>query len=615
MSLEENPLYSPQFISNWDKRSRFMASAFVRFRPTSWFELEGNYSLDRYDWNETAVTPKGFQTIDDPSGGTGYLQNEAQLENDLNASITASLNYAFGDLTTRTKFRYLLEDEHYEWFQGSGSELVVDDVPVLGNVIQKSISSEIQDVVSEGYFAISSLDYRGKYMLDGLVRRDGSSLFGADERWQTYYRGSMAWRLAQEDWWPIEAVDEFKLRYSYGTAGNRPGFYAQYETYNVSAGRISPQNLGNKNLRPAYATEQEMGIDYVLFNKFAGGITYASSEITDQFLRVPLPSFAGYSNQWQNAGALKSNTWELYLEGAVIESEDITWTARVNWDRTKQHISQLDVPPYRFGSNSAFYMREGEVYGTFYGNRFAVGCGELSADATSACTDFAVNDDGYLVWVGAGNTYQDGIAKSLWGTTSSDGYQWGMPIIAVDLDDKGNETDFLPMGNTLPDFTMSFANTVRWKGLSVYALLDWDYGAEIYNGTAQWGYREWKHGKNDQYGKADGMKKPLAYYSNIYNVNEISSGFVEDGTYMKLREVSLRYTLDQQMLDRLIGGRFKLSQATINIIGRNLYTWTDFSGYDPEVGGNWGGSDAVGRIDSYQYPNYRTITASLELVF
>jgi hypothetical protein len=130
------------------------------------------------------------------------------------------------------------------------------------------------------------------------------------------------------------------------------------------------------------------------------------------------------------------------------------------------------------------------------------------------------------------------------------------------------------------------------------------------------------HGDWDQTGKPEGLKKPLFYYQTLYDVGEMSSHFVEDGSYIKLREVSIRYSLDQQMLDRLIGGRFGLDQVTLTIIGRNLHTWTDFSGYDPEVGGydrdmpgEWVGSEAVWRIDSFQYPNYRTITASLELVF
>lgn len=610
LALEENPLYATQFFDNWDYNNRLMTSLFVRFRPTGWLELEGNYSLDRQDRNQSNVTPKGYKTFDNPEGGLGSINKWNSVSNDINASFTASVNHAFGDLTTRTKFRYLLEDQHSEVFWVTGNDLIVADVPTLA-VAQggKDADSDIFDVLAEGYFGIVSLDYQGKYVADALVRRDGSSLFGADERWQTYYRGSFAWRMAQEDWWPLDNVNEFKLRFSYGTAGDRPGFSAQYETYSVGGGQIRPVTLGNKALKPAFAAEAEYGLDMVLFDKVSMGFTYADSEVTDQFLAVPLPSFAGFQTQWRNAGALQSETIEAFAEASILESQDMSWLARLNFDRTRQKITELDVPPYRFGPNDNFYMREGEVYGTFYGNRFATSCAELGPDAPD-CSLFQVNDDGYLVYVGAGNSYTDGIAKGLWGT-SENGYDWGMPIKAVECDADGNCEDFLPIGNTLPDFTMSLSNTFRYKNLQVYALLDWDVGADIYNGTAQWAYRELKHGAVDQADKPEGLRKPLAYYPVLYNVNEISSHFVEDGTYLKLRELSVRYTLDEDQL----GGLWGLTRASINLIGRNLLTITDYTGYDPEVGGGWGGADAIGRIDNYQYPNYRTFSASVELVF
>jgi TonB-linked SusC/RagA family outer membrane protein len=609
LAMEENPLYMTQFYDQWDYNSRIMTSLFVRFRPANWLELEGNYSLDRQDRNQSNITPKGFKTFDNPEGGLGSINKSNSVGNDINASFTASINHAFGDLTTRTKFRYLLEDQHSENFSVTGNDLVVADVPTLA-VAQggKSAGSGIFDVLAEGYFGILALDYQGKYIADALVRRDGSSLFGADQRWQTYYRGSFAWRLAQEDWWPMDAVNEFKLRFSYGTAGDRPGFSAQYETYSVGGGQIRPRNLGNRALKPAFAAEAEYGVDMVLFDKISTGFTYARSEVTDQFLAVPLPSYAGFTSQWQNAGALESKTMEAFLEASVFESQDMSWLARFNFDRTRQEITQLDVPAYRFGPNDNFYMREGEVYGTFYGNRFATSCNELAPG--DDCSLFQVNDDGYLVYVGAGNGYQDGISKSLWGT-SENGYDWGMPIVAQECDAAGECEDFLPIGNTLPDFTLSLSNTFRYKNLQVHALLDWDVGADIYNGTAQWAYRELKHGIVDQVGKPEGQMKPLGYYPALYNVNEISSHFVEDGTYLKLRELSLRYTMDEDQL----GGALGLTRASLSLIGRNVLTFTDFTGYDPEVGSGTGGADAIGRIDNYQYPNYRTFSASVELVF
>ncbi|RMH16866.1 MAG: SusC/RagA family TonB-linked outer membrane protein, partial [Gemmatimonadetes bacterium] len=364
LSLEDNPIYLIRNQSFTDRNNRFMGSIFIRYSPLSWFEVEGNYSLDRAEFRQNNIIPKGFKQIDAaPSLGT--LTQSSNISNDINASITASINKTFGDLTTRTRIRWLVEDQHSEGFSASGQDLAATDVPVLNNVVgDKQVTSFTQDIISEGFFFITALDYQGKYVGDVLVRRDGSSLFGPDERWQTYFRGSVAYRMAQESWWPFDFIDEFKVRYSYGTAGGRPQFAAQYETFSVSGGQITPVTLGNKALKPELSTEQELGAEFVLWNKIAGGVTYATSTVEDQLLQVPLPGFAGFQSQWRNAGELESTTWEAYLETSLIERPDLGWSTRINFDRTRQKITKLNVPPFR---NGFFWVRAGEPLGAMYG--------------------------------------------------------------------------------------------------------------------------------------------------------------------------------------------------------------------------------------------------------
>lgn len=615
LAQEENPLYRMDLIDLRDTRQRFLGSASVVWSPLSWFELDGNFSLDQSSFWETNLDPEGRVT--EAGYGDGSLTKSQSHSNDLNASITASFNHAFGDLTTRSKVRYLLEDQHFESFNVTGRDFLALGVPDLSNTDSERFSgnSSITDVVSEGYFFITSFDYQGKYVGDFLVRRDGSSLFGEDERWQTYYRASGAWRMAQEDWWPIEDINEFKIRYSIGTAGGRPDFDAQYETYSVTGGAIRPVTLGNTLLKPELSTEQELGLEMVLFNKVNTGITYAWSTVEDQLLEAPLLSPAGFSQQWVNGGTLESNTFEAFVETALVDSPDFTWTSRVNFDRTEQEITELDIPAYRVGF---FYVREGEILGTFYGTRWASQCSDLPSGAD--CSQFQVNDDGHLVWTG-GDDFRNGIANSLWGTSGTvaddaggTSYNWGMPIGVVTEDD-GN---FQRLGSTSPDFSLSMANTFRWRNLSLYTLVDGRFGQEIYNQTRQWAYRESRSGDQDQAGKSDGLKKPQAYYSQLYNTNSNSGWFVEDGTFVKIREASLRYALDQSLVDRWFG-RLGVSGLNVNLIGRNLLTFTDYQGYDPEVAATGGdgqlGSAVVGQVDDFGYPNFRTFTASLEIIF
>lgn len=620
LSNQDNPLYHFELIDNRDWQHDVKAAASAMWTPFAWMDVEALFGLDRNSFRETNYSPPGRVTAEG-SSVTGSLSKYQSHRQAVNGEVTASINKAFGDLATRTRLRYLQRTQHYENFSASGSDFVAAGIPRLNNLNEDSWSagSSINDVREEGYFLISMLDYRGKYILDGLARRDGSSLFGADQRWHNYYRGAVAWRLSQENWWPFSSsLNEFKLRWSLGTAGRRPGFSAQYETYSVSSSGIRPVSLGNKELKPQKSVENELGVDMVLFNKVETSLTYARAKNTDQILTVPLSKAGGFTSQVQNTGTLESNTWEYHAEVPLLDTEDMSWNIRLNLDRSFTEIGELGRPPFR---SSFFYMRDGEVFGSFFGAKWAQSCDDLPAGVP--CNQFQLNDDGLMVWTG-GTDYTAGIAQSLWGTnsegqTGDDVFQWGMPVRMFGECETRRQgdpgcTDFLYLGNTNPGLNFSFRSSLRWKNLTLYALFDGERGANIYNQTRQWAYRENRSGDQDQAGKDDGLKKPVAYYQRLYNTNAMNGWFVESSDFVKLREFSLRYSLNPEWLDGIFRGR--VTGADINLIGRNLFTFTNYTGYDPEVGQSGGvGSEAIGRVDNYQYPNFRTVSASLQLIF
>ena len=636
-SLEDNPLYQVRYRDIDRERQRFMSSGLIRYAPVTWFDLEGNVSYDRSNRNTLVYYPKGYArgAVDPSSLTAGVISEDQDINQALNASTTASFYYTMGELTTRTRVRYLFESQRREGFNAQGRDMVVEGTPTLDVATgDKQVGSYQQDIRSEGYFFITALDYADKYILDGLIRRDGSSLFGSEQRWQTYGRVSGAWRLGLEPWFPIAALTEFKLRASYGTAGGRPNFSAQYETYNVSGGNISPSTLGNRNLKPEFSQEMEYGLDAEIMDRFSVGLTYANTRTEDQILPVPLPGFAGFSSQWQNAGTLESQTWEATLEATLLQSQDFSWFSRLLLDQTKTQITQLDVPAFQAGSSSAYFIREGENLGTLYGHRWAKSCSDLPEAAQAYCDQFSVNSDGYFVWTGSGNSPQDGVGPDgeagtdddLWAMGCSDevaaevensvGCSFGMPVYAVCEDDSGEESTFCSIGNTLPELNFSWSNNITWKGLSLYALFDASMGFDIYNQTIQWAYREEQAGAVDVRGMAENQKKPIKYFLDLYDVNAVNGHFVEDGSFIKLREMSLRYALSDNVL-AMVPGLSNLDRVTLSLTGRNLYTWTDYTGYDPEVGNpnSIFRSASIDRFDGYQYPNFRTLTGSVEISF
>lgn len=613
-----NPLEELTKRDRTDERQRFLGGLNLRYTPAPWFDLDANVSYDRAGVTRTDNYPKGFQTARaSVSLNNGYTYRDSWVDEALNASATATFRRTFGELATRTQFRYLYETSEYNYHRGSSYNLVVEGIPQLDAGRDGRITRSSHETIrSEGLFAITNFDYRDRYIADLLVRRDGSSLFGPEERWHTYYRGAFAWRVSEEDWWFLPSINEAKLRYSIGTAGGRPNFSAQYETYDVTDGNLSPSNLGNRALKPEYAIEQEMGIDIAAFNRINLGLTYATSTVEDQILRVPLPAVSGFLSQWQNAGTLESNTWEASLEAILYQSPDLNWSARLLFDRTRQTITELNVPEYQYGIPSVqglegvFYAREGEALGTMYGTRFATSCADLPSGVP--CSEFDVNDDGYLVWVGEGGSWRD----VAWGqNTNFNGvnYFWGAPFTAVDE----NGDSFTAIGSGMPDYSYSISSTLQWRGFSLYGLLDAVRGVNVYNLPRHWATFQNYNAEADQIGKSEETRKPIGYYSSLYfRLSPPNSHFMEDGSYLKLRELSLRYTFDRDALSRvsLLSGVDRLS---LNLIGRNLHTWTNYTGFDPEVGFAGGdvGSAAISRFDGFNYPKFRTITAAIEIAF
>lgn len=623
-SNEDNPVYELTYRDITNERERFLGGANLKWTLTDWFNVEGNVSYDQLVASQTDYRPSPYFTVQAASYNSGSLLKDSGKTTAMNGSVTGTFNRSFGSTENTTQVRYLYEDQDYNYFSAYASGFLARGIQNLEATDKEGRvgDSSREQITSEGYFVTSNFNIDNRYILDGLVRRDGSSLFGANERWQTYYRGAAAWRVSEEPWFTVPAIDQLKLRYSYGTAGGRPRFSAQYETYDVIGGSVRGVTMGNPDLKPELAKEHEAGVDMTLFNRFDATLTYANSEVEDQILPVPVSPLTGFTREWMNAGTLSSNTWEASLDARLIERDNFRWSARMLYDRTRQEITKLNVLPYRYGVNlqnleSVFYAREGEALGTFYGEKFATSCSEVTIANCESL--FKLNDDGYLVYVGEDNTWRSGVgadgkagtADDLWGSSATfDGrsYGWGLPFVL--RNEEG--LPFHRLGRTTPDFNLSFSSNLDWRGFSFYGLLDGSFGYDVYNLTRQWAFRDRRSPVQDQVGKADEEMKTDMYYQTLYNVANISSEFVEDGSFVKLRELSVRYTLSP---DRLRGMGVGLDRVTLGLVGRNLKTWTDYSGIDPETGfsGGTAGSAVINRFDAYRYPNFRTVTALVEI--
>ena len=622
---QENPLFLAQTRDNLEKRSRTLGNLAMNYSPTSWLRVTGQYSYDRLDrnrqWHLPAGTPiNPFTGNNETYPSPGLLDLRERTLNTQNGSLRATLSDNFGALNSRLTFSGSFESRDINDVQTRGEDFAVLGTTDVNLARDRTIRSTNETIKANGYFADLALDYDGKYIGSFLVRRDGSSLFGPEERWQTYYRTALAYRMSEESWWPAaDVVTEFKPRYSLGTAGNRPDFAFQYETWNVDVSAdgqtvtFTRGTLGNKRLKPEFAREQEIGLDVALYDRYLLQLTYATQRTEDMILRRPQRAVTGYQYQWDNIGAIEGTALEASLEAALFESDDVRWTATFVADRTSSTITDWPIAPLRQGLH---IYDEGNSLYDMYGSRFLTSLDQLGLIGLAGYeNEFDVNDDGYVVWVGAGNTWQDGLETNAdgdvnWETrTTIDGvrYDWGWPI--AEFDPATGELATHKIGSMKPDISYGFLTNVDWGGLSVHAHLRGQVGGDVYNYTRQRMYRLSAHGDLDQRGKTDATKKSRRYYQRgLYNNNVFSAPFVEDATFLKLQAIQVAYTFRRSQLG-FLPPSVAPQNLKIGLTGRNLFTLTGYTGYDPDVG------SVLNRYDDFGYPNLRQLTATVEIVF
>lgn len=589
-----NPMYSYSTIQRDNGDDRFVAGLDLKYQFTDAISASFTQSIDMKWYQGSTYYPKGYKTAV-PSATLNNGNYAISTNRNWYNVTTAQLNYikSFGDFNVGLVGKWLYELEKYDSYSASGYNLTTNGVYDLGITQQdgRSIDSYQRKDVTMNYFISADVDWRDKIIVNGMFRRDGSSRFGPDERWQSFWRGSVAWRITED--FDIPGFNELKARVSYGTAGRRPSFSGQYETYSVSSSGISGSQLGNKNLKPAINTELEVGLDGAFLERFTFQINYAASTVKNDYFQRPLSAVTGFSSQYQNLGEIKSSSFEIQFGATAVQNQNFAWDLNFTFDRIRSEITDLAGVP---GFTSGLYrVEEGQPQGIMYGQEYMTALDQLATDANGFVTnawsvaydptdaavntnisDFVVNNVGYVV------------LDSLIGTPGE---------FAVTYKDATGNKEQRIIGDRNADFKVGFANTFTFfKNLQLYILLDWKQGGDKYNQTRQYMHFNWRQQDQVDWSALGHHVTFSSSASSIYNGNNYSSAYVEDATYLKLRELSLSYTFNNvaNFFDRI----------RLSVIGRNLLTFTNYSSYDPE-----------GYYEQFNYPTFKTFTGSLQVSF
>src|ERR1051325_4981106 len=518
-----NPLYFASYPYGRTDANRFLGSLTSHYNATDWLFFESTTSIDERKSTGVGLIDKGYRRTAPSPASDGSMSASSSNNLAYNILLDATAKHDFSrDLTSRFDLRYTYEDQESNGVDASGNTLTLPGLLDLGNAttsLSPGYSQSSQRAIAGSIAA--NLGFKDRYFYDGSIRKDGSSLFGADQRYHNYYRSSVAWVLSDEPFFSraSDIFDSFKLRAAVGTAGGRPRFSAQYESLSLgTGGSITANTLGNKDLRPETTLETEYGVDMELWHRYGVQLTYARDITTDQILQVPPSVSSGFSSQWKNAGTMDGRTWEASINIPVVMRKNFNYSSRVNWDQTRSYITKMDVPDFFSGS---IRYAVGERYGNVYGKKFVTQCSQLPSDFAARCGntkdfDWQPNDQGYIVWVGKGNTYKEGVTKNLWqaqmggcvvggvertnitgvnnclaagGTTNT---PWGQPILNWGMvqairDSTGSEALQL-LGNSQPLWKIGWSHNLQYKRLSVYGLVDKVFGNKIYNEDRHWSW-------------------------------------------------------------------------------------------------------------------------------
>ncbi|GAB4040003.1 TonB-dependent receptor [Spirosoma jeollabukense] len=453
---------------------------------------------------------------------------------------------------------------------------------------------------SVSYFARANYNYKGKYLANISVRRDGSSIFGPENRWGTFPAGSLGWRLSEEPFMKnVRAISETKLRASYGLSGNnafadnypyvallRPD---NYSFNNNLVNGLAPSTLGNAKLGWEKNQQFDVGIDVGLLNNRIYLIVDYYHRITkDLLLSVNVPSLTGFTTAYKNIGKMENQGWEFAINTRNF-TKGFIWntTANLSFNRNKVLALGPNGDPIRTASGSISDLnitQIGSPIGSFYGYK------QLGIFQNQADLDVNPHD-----------------------ATSHPG---DVKYADIDGDGKITANDRTILGNNQPDFIYGLTNSFSYKGFDLNITIQGTQGGKILNLGRR--YYDNMEGNQNQMTTAlrrwrsesepgDGIT-PRANERSTGNNNAISSRWVEDASYLRIQNVSLGYRLPTALINKA-----KLQQVRVYVSAQNLHTFTKYLNYSPEVS-NYESPLSAG-IDYGAYPLARTVTFGISAGF
>ncbi len=561
--------YPPEVISEafnfWQDTERFTLSLSANHRPTAWLSHRLNLGQDRVFedniqlWERMAPEIAIFFGANTARGGK-FVQSRDVENTTFDYSATASF-----DLTNSIRTATTAGAQYYrrftEFLVTEGNNFPAPGLTVVDALAQTFGGEDFVENSTVGLFVQERIEIGDRLFLTGAVRGDDNSAFGKDYDFVVYPKASISWVLSDEDFFSLPGVSEFKLRSAFGMSGQQPADYAALRTFAPITGgggiaAVTPQFIGNDALEPEKGSEVEIGFEAGLFDSQLGvDFTYYNTRTRDAILSRNLPPSLGFpGSQFVNAGEIRNQGFEVQLNAAAYQSDAVSVDLNLNIATNSNEIVDLGGIDQGTGFIAAGSQRRVPGFPVASWFRRKVVSATLNGTGPTARAVDPMCDGGDP----NGKKLPDGTPLELGGSP--------VPCAIAPR---------LYLGHVTPDMEGSLGATLTlFNEIRLYALVDWKTGFTKFDNNLRARCQVFNQCHENFFPE----QYDPALIAEIQSGSPLRSFIFSDGSFAKLREVSASVNLPDQLL-----GPLGASRATLTLTGRNLMTWTNYTGLDPEA--------------------------------
>ena len=560
-------------------------------------------------------------------GGRAYIGNSKSER--LNNENTITYSNTFNKIHKVSVLAgNSLEQVVSKWLNTENRGFVLEDLGIYG--ISQGINPQIPTSTyikqnNASFFSRVNYDLANKYLFKFTLRADGSSRFAENNKWGYFPSAAAAWRLSEEDF--VKSLNVFsnlKLRASWGISGKQaiPSYQSlpTVGTWNVSIDGITNSlvsyftRIANENLKWETTQETNLGIDLGFFkDRLSFSLDIYNRFTKDLLYYLPIPSYTGFSTALFNLGQIQNRGVELSLNANAVKTKDFSWDINFNISKNVSKVIKLGEQNWQLvdvgylGTGQGF-LEEGIRLGNWYGYK-TDGIWQSQSEIDQAIAE----------------------GKLLTSENTKPGY-----VKYVDLNGDGKKTaeDRQILGHGEPDLTGGVSNTISYKGFALDFMFQFSLGNSVYNAnryrlesgfsfdnalaetTDRWrptlyNYDPVTKVKGDLYMQGNASYRyPIAIMGKSVDETPIDL-WIEDASFLRLNDVTFSYSLPKKILQKI-----KMNTLRLFVTGSNLFVWTKYTGYDPEVNNSQGAASfLMPGLDYFSYPRARTLSAGINLTF